>query len=371
MFSRSSWKNFKALMFSLGLAILLCEIILRIYNPFPFALQKGKLVIPANISKTFDNKWISRLDKNIYYSRNSLGFRGPEKPTSTGYISMITIGGSTTACTFLSDSCTWAFLLGKKLQLTNPNVWLNNAGVDGHSSFGHLLMLRDHIVPLKPDIAIFLMGINDTETDQSVEFDEMTEKKIQTRSVKSFIKSLFNYSELGRTAFHFYQVRIAYKKGLYHQDIDVKKLIDNPQPDSIFIIRLQRQQVFLSGYKRRTDSIIKICQDAGIKPVFLTQPSLFGDFRDPQTGIEMKDKWINLKDKDNALLQEKILEQYNDVLRKDSTRIKVIDLARKMPKNSDYYYDFIHFTNKGAEKVAEILAAELAFMVKKPIDNTQ
>ena len=73
----------------------------------------------------------------------------------------------------------------------------------------------------------------------------------------------------------------------------------------------------------------------------------------------MKNKWINDKDADNSLLQEKILELYNDVIRSDSARILVIDLARKMPKNSEYYYDFIHFTNKGAEKVADILASEL------------
>ncbi len=73
----------------------------------------------------------------------------------------------------------------------------------------------------------------------------------------------------------------------------------------------------------------------------------------------MTNKWVNKTDADNSALQEKILELYNDVLRNDSSRITVIDLARKMPKNSRYYYDFIHFTNEGAEKVAEILAEEL------------
>ncbi len=279
MFNRNSWKNFKAFLFGLGIALLLCEIILRIYNPFPFALQKGKLVIPANQSRVYENKWISRLDKKIYYSRNSLGFRGPEMPAmDSNWLSLITIGGSTTACTFLSDSCTWPFLLEKKLKSVYPQTWLNNAGIDGHSSFGHMLMLRDHVLPLKPDYVIFLMGINDTETNQSVEFDEMTEKKIHTRSVKSFFKSLLNYSELGRTAFSFYHVSIAYKKGLFHQEIDVKKLVDHPLPDSIFVNRIRRQEQFLKGYKERTDSIITMCLNAGVKPVFLTQPSLFGVF---------------------------------------------------------------------------------------------
>lgn len=366
MFNRNSWKNFKAILFGLGIGLILCEIILRIYNPFPFALQKGRLVIPANQSRVFDNKWISKLDKKIVYSRNSLGFRGPEMPIlDSSWLSIITIGGSTTACTFLSDNNTWPFLLGEKLKIAHPKTWLNNAGIDGHSSFGHILMLRDHVLQLKPGYVLFLMGINDTESNESDEFDEMTEKKIHTRSVKSFIKSLLNYSELGRTLFSLYHVNIAYKKGLFHQEIKVKELVDNQLSDSIFNERLEKLNAFLPGYKTRTDSIITLCNNAGVRPIFVTQPSLFGAFTDSLTGVLMTDKWMNNKDLDNCLLQEKILERYNDVLRDDSSRIVVIDLARLMPKNSAYYYDFIHFTRKGAEKVSEILAEELNKKVLK------
>ena len=95
----------------------------------------------------------------------------------SGWLKQIAREGSTTACTFLSDTRTWPFLLGKKLESGHQKTWLNNAGIDGQSSFGHILMLRDHVLPLKPDYVLFLMGINDTETNQSVEFDEMTEKK--------------------------------------------------------------------------------------------------------------------------------------------------------------------------------------------------
>ena len=367
MFNRNTWKNIKAFLFGIFIALLLCEIILRIYNPFPFALQKGKLVIPANQSRIYQNKWISKLDNKIFFSRNSLGFRGPEKPIpDSGWITILTIGGSTTACTFLSDSCTWPFRLSQKLQAIHKNTWLNNAGIDGHSSFGHILLLRDHVISLKPQYAIFLMGINDTETDESDEFDQMTEKKISTRSLKSFIKSLLNFSELGRTAFTFYHVSLAYKKGLYHKEIRLNDLMENQLPDSVISGRLNKQVAFLKGYKQRTDSIISMCLSAGIQPIFMTQPSLFGDYKDPVTGVNMKNKWINQKDADNSLLQEKILEKYNDVLRADSSRIKVIDLAALMPKNSLYYYDFIHFTNQGAEKVAEILANELQATIRIP-----
>ena len=44
----------------------------------------------------------------------------------------------------------------------------------------------------------------------------------------------------------------------------------------------------------------------------------------------------------------------------------MIDLAREMPKNSAYYYDLMHYTNAGAARVADIIAAHLTpFLAQK------
>jgi len=336
--------------------LILCEIILRIYNPFSFSLKKGRLILPANQSKIFTNKWIKKLDNQIHYSRNSLGFRGPEPLDSFSQkITILTIGGSTTECRFLSDSCTWSSLLFQKLKSENPNVWLNNAGVEGHSTFGHLLLLKEYVLKLKPKFALFMTGINDVETEKPVEFDIMTEKKINTNSFKGFLKSLLNYSELGRTIFNFYHVQLAYKKGLIHREINIREMIDNPIPDSIIKQQLEKQRPYLKAYHDRIDKIVTQCQQTGITPVLITQPSLFGSYTDPATGVSMGNKWLVKNSEQNCVLNEKKLELYNDVLRSYSTRLTVIDLAREMPKNSIYFYDFIHFTNQGAEIISSIL----------------
>ena len=56
-----------------------------------------------------------------------------------------------------------------------------------------------------------------------------------------------------------------------------------------------------------------------------------------------------------------VMELYNGITRKVGREdgVLVIDLARKMPKNSKYYYDFMHYTNSGSEKVAAIIFQEL------------
>lgn len=68
------FKNFKAVLFGITVALLLCEIILRIYNPFATFTKQGKLILPSNQKTVFENKWITQLDKKINYSRNSLAF---------------------------------------------------------------------------------------------------------------------------------------------------------------------------------------------------------------------------------------------------------------------------------------------------------
>jgi len=42
-----------------------------------------------------------------------------------------------------------------------------------------------------------------------------------------------------------------------------------------------------------------------------------------------------------------------------SEKIHLIDLAHRMPKDSKYYWDPIHYTDAGAKKVAELVTGGL------------
>jgi hypothetical protein len=362
---KNTWKKGRAIGLGVISGVFLCEVILRIYNPVPPAVKNGKLVLPANQKKTFTNNWISKLDKQIHYSRNSLGFRGPELPFNpTAILSIITVGGSTTECKYLSDSCTWSSRLYEKLHKENPAVWLNNAGIDGHTTFGHLLLIKEYILKLKPRYLLLMTGVNDVELDQPDDFDRMAEKKIDTRSAKLLLKSLVNHTELGRSFMNYYQLKVAYKKGLIHRETDLASLVDNPLKEEVISAKLAKQSPYLIAYRQRIDSIITLCQRAGIQPILITQPALYGNYIDSATHISVGNKWM-AKDPlgDNCLLMEKVLESYNDVLRSFSRKTSVIDLARLMPKNSIYFYDFTHVTNAGAGKMADLLYSELSLLI--------
>jgi lysophospholipase L1-like esterase len=122
---------------------------------------------------------------------------------------------------------------------------------------------------------------------------------------------------------------------------------------------MEKQKPYVDAYRDRINKIVTECLRAGIQPVLITQPSLFGSYTDSATQFQMANKWVKTNTTENCLLNEKKLELYNDVLRSYSNQLPVVDLSHEMPKNSKYYYDFIHFTNEGAQQVSEILFTHL------------
>jgi hypothetical protein len=93
--------------------------------------------------------------------------------------------------------------------------------------------------------------------------------------------------------------------------------------------------------------------------VLLTQPLAVGDAIDPATGVDLR---VVADGGDlNGLATWRLMEAYNDVMRDVATanHVALIDLARRLPKDSRYFCDFAHFSNAGARAVGEIVAAGL------------
>src|SRR5215211_1089208 len=159
-------------LFGVVAALLLFEVILRFYNPLQARIKGVRIVLTTNQTYHIKNDIIKGLDPEIIITRNSLGFRGPELPADRdNYLTVVTIGGSTTQCFFLSDEQTWTAKLGKNLERSFEPVWINNAGLDGHSTRGQLALLKDFILPLHPKVALFLVGANDVASNSMGEWN--------------------------------------------------------------------------------------------------------------------------------------------------------------------------------------------------------
>ncbi len=266
------------------------------------------------------------------------------------------MGGSTTECFYLSDGNTWTDVLGRKLAGDFNRVWINNAGLDGATTYRHLILLEDYLVALKPKLALFLVGINDVGAGNLQAADRR-----KSPSFKSLSRWILNHSEVYSLGQNLYRYFVAQERGLHHQEMDLKAqgTLDRiPEKIQAETLR-QYQNQFLPYYRQRLEQLIKICRDHHIEPVFLTQPVLYGQGTDPATGVNLET--VRLGENLNGRLMYEIVELYNQALRQTGEKelVRVIDLAKKMPRDSAYYYDYLHYTDRGAAQVAEIIYQDL------------
>src|SRR4030065_2841368 len=109
-------KNILVLLISLILVLGICEIILRVYNPLGFRIKGDQIILPVNKKEIIYHEGSGKLDRVVVHQRNSLGFRGPEPPGNfADWLTIITVGGSTTECYDLPEDQTWPHPVEEKL----------------------------------------------------------------------------------------------------------------------------------------------------------------------------------------------------------------------------------------------------------------
>jgi hypothetical protein len=258
----------------------------------------------------------------------------------------------------LADGKTWTDRLETYLKNDYRNIWINNAGLDGHSTFGHTVLIEDFIIQLKPDIALLLIGANEGIEDFGKYDKEVMKDKIMFHSLKGFVKSMANHSEVISIVVNLYRYVQATLIGINHREINFSALTKSihrkstKAEEKAWEENIHKSTMhLLKGFKNRLENLIDILKKNNITPILITQPTLYGDFTYDIDGS----RYSHGKDLHYTL------ELYNDVTRsvcKDNDLL-VIDLAAELPKNTRYYYDFYHYTNEGAKKVADIIYMKL------------
>lgn len=349
-------KNSLLLVAGVMAALIVLEIALRWFPPFEMRFKPDRIILPVNKRYIFDNaeKFPTKLPKTTVHTKNFLGFRGAQPPKDfADYLTIVTIGGSTTECFYLSDGQTWTDLLGVKLQRDFPKVWINNAGMDGATTYRHLILLEDYVVKLKPKLALFLVGINDVGVGEIHDLPQA--------GLGGWLKALTNRSEVYSLGLNIYRYFVARHRGLHHEEVDLKAQASLEIDEAVRQETLrQYRDESLKYYRTRLEKLLRVSRAHGIEPVLITQPTLYGPGTDPVTGVELEK--IKLGEKLNGALMHAIVELYNNTLRQVGARegVLVIDLAREMPGNSAYYYDYLHYTEAGAAAVAEIVYRHLS-----------
>jgi lysophospholipase L1-like esterase len=352
---RKIGKNLLALAFGLLVALVVVEVILRVHNPFESRLKGDMIVLPANKKYTIKNTDKPKIDKLVTHTKNSIGYRGSEPPENfDDHMTIIAVGGSTTECFYLSDGKDWPHILETKLKDNVKNLWINNAGLDGHSTFGHLILMEYHITKIHtPKMVLFLIGTND------VRRRDYTGTRFI--SISDYFKAMARYSEVLSSALNIYRVYMAkIVARVDHFQMDLPSMGTLEISEKIIRITLgYHTNEFIPYYKKRVKRLIELAKDNGIEPCLITQPCLSGNAIDDVTGANLAK--VKLGKYLNGDLRWRTVQLYNTATKEVGREegVFVIDLANEMPKSSKYFYDNFHFTNEGSKLVAEIIYKEL------------
>jgi hypothetical protein len=356
--------------FALGLLVAtgMVEGYVRVFDPFPILLRGGRISLPVHAKKTFALNNIPGLDANISATFNSIGFRGPEPPRDWDTpITILCVGGSTTQCIYLSDGTTWPDRLAAKYDSNHSAVWINNAGIDGHSTFGHLELLDQILLSLRPKLLLFLVGLNDVDREDLSHYDTDTLRSLQRdddSTARTIQRGLLRNSDAFALLDSFRLQWSARRMGLTHGEpvghgdfaslAKTKVLSDQERSQWL----AQRNPACLDGYKARLEAIIQRCDDNKIECILMTQPVLYGEGTDNVTGIDLERVPVGEVD---GWTHWRLLQQYNAVTMQigSENNVDVIDLANKLPKSSQYFYDLTHYNKDGAAAVAAIVFQEL------------
>ena len=353
----SAWKgNLLLLAFGCAAALLLLELFLRLYNPLGVRVRGDRIVLPRNFRETMVNAENPKLAPTIVFSKNSLGFRGEEPPRDFDrHLTVLAVGGSTTECLYLTDGTSWPERLGQALGPRFDRLWVNNAGLDGHSTFGHLLLLDQIVLRLRPKVVLFLVGLNDVNRELP------TGREVATGRAP-LLHRLARHSAIVANALDLRRHLEARELALGYREVDLRNTpqLAADRPRAQALVERHREKS-LPGYRSRVRELVRLSRAHGIEPVLLTQPALYGGDRDDVTGVSLRWIEVDAKGQLHGGLAWRVLEEYNDVVREVGAAegVLVVDLARALPKSSRLYYDFVHFTDEGAREVAAITARAL------------
>jgi lysophospholipase L1-like esterase len=283
--------------------------------------------------------------------------RGDEPPADwKGFRTIVTIGGSTTQCFYLDDAKTWPYQLQLKLQNRGIRAWVGNAGVSGHSTRAHLLFVREILPKIHPEIAMILCGINDLwySLDDHSKTIETTPENIGWKH------RVLGYSRL-------VQVLFLWKIILWDKTVVLERAGNSnflPTPiNNELVLNGKPEKILPSiiSYRANLISLIQELQRQQIRPVFVTQPVLYDTTSYWKRLVGWQYNFNNRKGELSAATYASMVFRFNETLRNvcREQHVELIDAEKEIPHTTEYFYDLMHFTERGAERLAEYIASRI------------
>ena len=291
------------------------------------------------------------------HSTNEWGLRGDPVPGNWESTSTIlAIGGSTTHCLYLDDRKTWPYLLQKHLRDHAARVWVGNAGFNGHTTRGHLLVMDFVVEKVRPKALVFLVGINDL----ALSLDEKAREEGSHYDKRRYLPRRWKHPLDRLRTFHLARqwkallldgVTTTGESGHGTQELHPSAPSEfTPIPEELTPLLPS-----LPEYRTNLIALIEKGRELRCQMLFLTQPMLYGDgeYWEKVEGAAFFIKNRNLRV--SAATYWGMLGRFNAMLIQvcGEHNVPCLDLASEIPHSPEHFYDAVHFTEAGAALVAE------------------
>ncbi|WP_054650764.1 SGNH/GDSL hydrolase family protein [Salidesulfovibrio brasiliensis] len=273
------------------------------------------------------------------------GFIMPSRIHDNPDFEVVFLGGSTTECLSIPEKQRFPYLTGRLLENQHDmKVNAYNGGKSGSSSNHSVLSLFGKVIPMNADAVVLMHAINDlmflmtagsywAEHYRRGMIQEKHYDPIRKWVTEREINHIFLPSP--RTDYDQYRGKPA--------DLDIGRITQS--------------------FRKTLELFIFICRQHNIKPVLMTQASRIT--ATPDNFMQAKAKQLK---SDFSVEYEDFQEAYsamNQTIRNVSKQqdVLLIDLAKQIAPDESMMYDSVHFTVKGSQAVAKIVAETLGNML--------
>ena len=284
------------------------------------------------------------------------GFIEPARIHDRPDLSLVFLGGSTTACYYVDEEERFPSLAGRLLEKeAGLKVNSYNSGVGGNFSLHSLDILLNKVMPMQPDLAVMMHNINDlTVLMFARSYWDQDFKKGNTSPIVVLKKRYFDFRLLLEDYLpHLYNASKELEKKVRRAFKPKKAAV---QEDELRDVRGKRIVIdkdrLLEEFNMNLQLFINMCRARKIAPVLMTMANRLRDHPDPLVirltqGLE-KDHGITYRQ------YKEIFDLFNQAIRRTAANngVLAIDLARAVPQEREYIYDLVHFTNRGSKLAA-------------------
>ena len=280
---------------------------------------------------------------DVLYRRDKYGLRGSHETVSE--IELVTVGGSTTDQRYITEGQTWQDVLR-----TLTGVRVTNAGVDGMTSFGHLVAVSEwlHEIPnFSPKSYLHYIGVNDAALSQEPrqhDFDRSGRLNLSLRSLSrrsaivGAVEKLWFRSTGPRAVAH---GAITPQPNATFVKVDIDQDTIEPFIESVYKPNLRK---LIQLHRRRNEHVIFVPQ--------IAHPSLI-QWKNGETLVVADSDYL----RKFAVALSMINIATERTCRESADLCRFYDLTRVHFEPRDFY-DLVHTTPSGAQKIGAFLAEE-------------